>query len=350
MPLQPGDIAEWTTTPDGDPQPDTETVPGLYQAAVLGILVALAAELTPPPGVTDLASWVAGLGQRILDVRVHARRLLGTAETRSLPAATRALRAVMRRGAEAAGRETRSAPGVPGDVDARASALVRRLSLGHPGILLAVETIFRDAVWRASRAAGDPGPEIQRVLDEAASRGITAFQDSRGRRWSVESWVETTVRSAYADAALAAYADGLVAAGVRVVRVGRSASPCRRCVPFEDVFLSIDGSGPGPVPVTWRGTTVIVDVTATIEGARAAGLFHPWCMHRVSAWMPGRGTRMRPGRPPDRVERARRRYAGRTARAWERRRAVALSPAARSRAGRFAAAWRRTRRGTVRDQ
>lgn len=349
MPLQPGDLAEWTTTDTGDPQQDT--VPGLYQAAVTAILLALAAELTPPVGVPDLTGWVSGLGRRIIDVRVSARRALADAETRSFTAASRAFRALTRRGYDAAARETRRMAGPVGDVDGLASSLVRRLSLGHPGILLAVETIFRDAVWAASRAVGNPGPEIQRVLDEAAARGVTAYQDARGRRWSVESWVETTVRTAYADAALSAYTEGLRASGVRVVQVGRSPAPCQRCIPFQDALLSIDGSGPGPVPVTWRGTTVLVTVTATLEGARAAGLFHPWCMHRVSAWMPGRGVRSRTNRLlPDREERARRRYAGRTARAWERRRAVAVTAAARTRAGRFARAWRRTRRGPVRDQ
>jgi hypothetical protein len=332
VPVSPSDVDEYVTSPEGDAEPGT--VPALYAVFLTVLLAWLASELAPPlPGAFDV--W-----RRSLDPLRARRRVsdglqdLGPRVQRVAENAFRSLTASAR--ASAARDLKRAIPGTLPAAEPRATALRSALRSCEERLASALYDTYLEAVTVISRSTGDPTREIQAVLDRAAARGLTVFVDTSGRRWSLTTWAETTVRAHYAQAALDEYTDACRSAGVSLVVVGRSASPCARCVPWENAILSLDDVSPGSVETSGR----TVRVAGTLREARDAGLMHPWCRHRLVAWIPGRTTRLRSPRTVSAQARAWRRYTGRTARAWERRETVALTATARSRAASRASTWR----------
>jgi hypothetical protein len=330
MPVSSAVADPYTTDPSGEPQEDS--VPAEYQALVASLLALLAAYLAPRPRI-PVPDWVYGRWMVLPRFRLAVRRELARTSARVTPLVVHAVRATHGAGAAAAARDARWAGPLPDVPEAEVEAVREALEAAHPRIQAVLEDTYRRALDAARRAQGDPGPEVQRVLDDLARQGITGFTDRAGRRWSLETYVETVVRANYSQAALDAYLDVCRSANVRLVVVSFAPGACPRCVPWERRTLSIDGTPPGEVVVAGPGgyrRTVVV--AGTLEQARAAGLLHPWCRHRLTAWSPGRSRRLAPGPVTDRVARAEARYRRRTARAWERRQQVALSSAARGRA------------------
>jgi hypothetical protein len=334
VPVSPGDVDEHVTTGQGDPEPGT--VPALYGALLAGLLAWLASELAPPPGTPGLSGWLSALDSS--RARRHARAEFRALTPRVRRAAEKAIRTITVKSRTSAERDIRhQLTSRDTDTAERANRLVTALQDCEDRVVSGLAAAYDRVVNAARRAIGDPAPAIQQALDQAAAQGITGFIDSAGRRWSLETWVETTVRAHYSDAALAAYMDTCLSAGVDLVVIGRSASPCHRCVPWENTILSLGRHSRGQAIVDGR----TVQVAGTLAEAREAGLLHPWCRHRIVAWIPGHTTRLRPPRAGAAQARAWRRYQGRTARAWDRKAAVALTPAARMLARARAVAWRR---------
>jgi len=107
---------------------------------------------------------------------------------------------------------------------------------------------------------------------EYVRRGVTGFTDRSGRDWSLSAYVEMSVRTT----AMRAYNDShmqvMTAAGIDLFTVSDDGHPCPLCFPWQNRILSI---------------TDDPRAHATIDQARAAGLWHPNCRHVLLPYLPG---------------------------------------------------------------
>jgi len=178
-------------------------------------------------------------------------------------------------------------------VEALAQALHRDFGNVTRNILRNVEDAYQ-SVQAAAAARILTGAETRRQAAQAAwqrlvDRGIMGFTDRAGRRWRLSSYVEMATRTNAQRAATTGQVDRLDAVGVNLVVVSDSPQECKLCRPFEGKILRTD-DGPLDVEVehpTRDGVTVTVEAYATLDQARAKGLFHPNCRHSVSAYLPG---------------------------------------------------------------
>lgn len=125
---------------------------------------------------------------------------------------------------------------------------------------------------------------VQRFLSE----GITAFHDVSGKRWRIGTYAEMASRTSVARAFNDAGIGRMQQSGINLVTVSGSLSSCRKCAPWVGRILSTDGT---TGTVVAQHATTGEDITITIEGttdqARAAGLWHPNCSHKATAYLPG---------------------------------------------------------------
>lgn len=174
-----------------------------------------------------------------------------------------------------------------------ATAVHRDLGKVEGNILRNVMDAYR-AVQAAGAARIITGTQTRRQASQAMwqrliDRGITSFTDKAGRVWKLSSYAEMIGRTNAQRAAVQGQTDRLTSLGVDLVIVSDNVQECRVCRPFEGKILAIKGPT-GTVKVehaTRDGEMVTVHVKATLDGARALGLFHPNCRHSVSAYTPG---------------------------------------------------------------
>ncbi|WP_236586755.1 phage minor capsid protein [Streptomyces sp. FR-008] len=220
-------------------------------------------------------------------------------------------------------------------VDRLAQEAVDVVTATHRSILRAVVDGFRAVV--ASVAAtpllglGTRRQATQDAMRAFADRGIQAFVDRAGRRWSLPVYAEMAVRTATARAATEAHMRTLGEAGVDLVVVSDAPRECPLCAPWEGKVLTIGGP-PGPRTVEVEhavedGRMVPVRVAGSLDQARAQGLQHPNCRHSVSAYTPGL-TRVEQAHsdPEGYAAGQRQREIERTIRKWKRREAAAVTP------------------------
>jgi hypothetical protein len=232
-------------------------------------------------------------------------------------------------------------------VQALADARVRELRPVHAAILPQAESLYRQAIARAAgrrlTGAEDMRTAAQGAWAELVARGVTGFVDRGGREWRLTSYVEMGTRAAVTRAAVVGLVDVYRSQGIRLVSVDDQAGECERCRPFEHEVLALDG-GPGRrmVPHHRTGELVPVQVVATLDQARAMGLFHPNCRHTIRAYLPGVSILLKQGRTADEDghrARTRQREIERALRYWREQRAGALTARARTRADERVATW-----------
>lgn len=188
-----------------------------------------------------------------------------------------------------------------------------------------------------------------RALAKFADAGITGFVDKAGRKWELATYVEMAVRTHVANTMIDAHADRIQSAGVRLVLVSDAPYECPKCKPWEGKILEIGGPS-GKHEVTVRraggGGSITVQAHGSLAEARSAGLFHPNCRHSISAYLPG-VTRV-PEKPDTKgvthKDTQRLRQIERTARKWDRRRAVALTDEEKAQADAKFKEWRKKAR------
>lgn len=181
----------------------------------------------------------------------------------------------------------------------------------------------------------------QQVLDRLLADGIKGFTDRAGRRWSLDTYVEMSVRTTTGQAAVQGHLDQLAAVGVDLVIVSDAPRECPLCRPWEGKVLSQSGQvGAVIAPSVTGGPPVHVVVAGTVEQARAAGLQHPNCRHSLSAYLPGATKPRTVERDPGGYEAVQRqREIERRIRSWKRRQSLALDDAAAAQASRKVRAW-----------
>lgn len=204
----------------------------------------------------------------------------------------------------------------------------------HAAILRTVDDQYRQIV-RTSSAQVLLGTQTRRdatqaALDRFASRGISGFVDKAGRRWGMPEYAEMATRTATQRATVDAHTTKLRQAGHDLVQVSDSPRECDLCRPWEGKVLSIGG-------LQHLG----VDVAGTVGQARAAGLMHSNCTHRLQTYFPGVSTKLEPVDDPEGyAAKQRQRAIERHVREWKRREAVAVTPEAKATAKAKLKQWR----------
>ncbi|MDJ0337463.1 phage minor capsid protein [Cryobacterium sp. PH31-O1] len=154
-----------------------------------------------------------------------------------------------------------------------ADAYQRIVSLTSPNVLLGVQTQVL-----AQRTT------VQRFLTE----GITGFTDVSGRDWRIGTYAEMAGRTSVARAFNDAGIWRMQQSDVNLVTVQGSLSSCDKCAPWVGKILSTDGTtGTVTLPHATDDSMVTIVTEGTLDGARNAGLFHPNCSHKATAYLPG---------------------------------------------------------------
>jgi hypothetical protein len=228
-------------------------------------------------------------------VRVLADQVADTAARNGNAAAAREVRALERRVENWTASPVSAI--LPHDVTASrliAEDLNNRLTAAAGRI-----TRYADDAYKAATTAGaltqiNPARDIVRDTFQAATpqeaqaqawreltaKGVTGFTDKNGREWNLATYVEMATRTATQRAYNASHRERLTLAGIHYFTISTTGRPCPLCAPWEGVVLA-----DAPGEVTEDGHTFTV--TATIEEATAAGLFHPNCKHTLTAYLPG---------------------------------------------------------------
>lgn len=158
----------------------------------------------------------------------------------------------------------------------------------HRQILRRTEDAWRAIVAEATgytiTGAMTPQQAAQRAFTRMARDGMGFFVDTAGRKWGLDTYAEMATRTATTRALLAGHTDTMVERGVDLVVVSSHPRPAPVCAPYERKVLSLTGKYPAG---THRVGDAIVRVKATMAEAEAAGLHHPNCRHRHSAYVPG---------------------------------------------------------------
>lgn len=316
-------------------------VAGLYEAAE-GVLIdkirrALTEGWDSPVWAELKLAAVGNLAAAIRDVitalQTDASGAIGQALAEAYDRGQQA--AVAELGALGVGQAAAAAVALPTApvVDRLAQAVIADTGPVYLRMLRVSVDTYRDVVARAAAApllgAQTRRQAAQAAFDDFAARGVRGFVDSAGRSWELRSYIEAAMRSATARASLEAHSDRLGAAGVDLVLVSQAPEECPLCRPWERKVLARTGP-PGRRTVevehaTEDGETIRVDVAGSLDEARAAGLMHVNCRHRVSAYLPGvsRIPKAQPSRGTY-EDSQRQRYYERQIRKWKRLEAAAM--------------------------
>ncbi|MDY7542607.1 phage minor capsid protein [Cryobacterium sp. 5B3] len=172
---------------------------------------------------------------------------------------------------------------------------------------------------------------VQRFLAE----GITGFVDKADRNWRIGSYAEMAGRTAVNRAFNDAGVYRMQQSGVNLVTVQGGLDSCQRCAPWVGKILSTDGSmGDVEVQHATKDEHMVVSVVATTDAARGAGLMHPNCRHKFTAYLPGLSIPQagQEYSPQAEADREKQRSIERDIRAAKRAQSIAPDPAARAKA------------------
>lgn len=165
----------------------------------------------------------------------------------------------------------------------------------------------------------------QLAVDRLARYGVTSFVDRAGRTWDIGTYSEMATRTGTAKAAIQGHVDTLVANGHPLVMIIPGPRVCPVCDEWVGKVLSLHWSAQDEFPG--------VNVSASLDDARAAGWGHPNCRCSLGAYIPGVST-LNPDRPPDSGYEAsqQQRAIERSIRRWKDRERMAVTPEAKERA------------------
>jgi hypothetical protein len=245
----------------------------------------------------DTPSWREHQLIAVQTLRAQTLKLTKDLEKAGTKAAGDAVLAGYNRGAAVAGidlaRLGGSTTGAFGGVDTRAVQALTSAAgdqIRDTGLVIRSqqEAIYRDVVQQTAGRQLTAGMTRRDASWDAmqtwADRGVTGFVDRAGRSWSMTSYAEMIGRTAATQAIMQGHRDRLVDAGRDLVMISDAPEECERCRPWEGKVLSLTGQ-------TRAGTYTAAEtsyvVAGTLAQATAAGLFHPNCRHRTTAYLPG---------------------------------------------------------------
>lgn len=331
-------------------QERAEKLLGLYAEAEEMLLARLAAQLK---GIDrrDTSAWIQGKLTQTSKLRVELQAAVDDLDRRSAAERVALMWSAHDEGADGLYREL----GLEGKPSARSQSIVAliddadgRFSELHRRILRDVEDAYRDALADALPYAvmgvESTQQALTRALNELADRGLVAFVDKAGRRWGLPEYAEMATRTGMMLSMLAGYTQEALAHGEDLVIISDHYDECPLCAPWERKVLSLTGASARDK-----------DCDGTLADARAAGLFHPGCLHAMTVYVPGltikdagkRGKRTAAQDKQGYKDRQQQRYAERMVRRWKRRQAVALTPQEEREARAHVEQWQRKLRAAT---
>lgn len=279
-------------------------------------------------GGLDSPQWAVEKLANIHKIRTSAGEILASLEVAAEASLGAAILTAWDRGVQAAnvdlGVPLVQTPGAQA-VNLLTAETLTKVTSTHPRILRSTMDVYRDVIAQASSqvllGTQTRREAAQAALDAFAKRGVVGFIDKAGRGWDLASYTETATRTATAHAAVASHVGRLKQMGQNLIIVSNAPQECSRCRPWEGKILSISGSATG------------TEAVATLEEARAAGLFHPNCRHSTGLYQPGVTKPLTDTEDPEGNAAVKKlRYLERQVRAEKRVKAVALDPTAERKA------------------
>ena len=132
-----------------------------------------------------------------------------------------------------------------------------------------IQAITVQVRQKAATEGWSSGKAFRALRDEVmAQHPDFVFVDRAGRQWAPEKYLRMVSRTLMSESQREAHEAAYVEAGVDLVKVSVHGTTCPKCAPFEGKVLSLTGATEGKT---------------TVAEARAAGLFHPNCKHRLLA-------------------------------------------------------------------
>lgn len=177
-------------------------------------------------------------------------------------------------------------------VGALAAELTGAINTATPGILRAVDDVYREVVADAvaSRLAGGEFQReaIQRSLQRFLGEGIKTVQTGRGRM-GIGDYVHMAVRTATARASLEGQYDTMSANGLDLIIISPGPRTCDICDKWARLILTTGPSVTRRRPETSlsTGRAIVVRVDGTLAEARAGGWGHPACRCSSKTYLPG---------------------------------------------------------------
>lgn len=182
---------------------------------------------------------------------------------------------------------------------------------------------------------------VQRAVTSLADRGITSFTDSAGRHWQMGTYAEMATLTAISRATLEGYTDTMQSYGYDLAIISSHEDACPICAAWQGVVVSVSGGDRRHL---------------SLDDARAAGVFHPRCMHHISIYREGithGEARDRPRPVQDAgggyTARSRLRTCERQIRRYKRRQAAATSPQEERVAKAYVSRWQQEARRVIED-
>lgn len=171
--------------------------------------------------------------------------------------------------------------------------MVTALDKVHMRILRYPDDVYRAAVGKhvTNTLLGLETNRVteQKVWRDLLNQGVTGFTDKSGRRWQLSTYVEMATRTATHRAFQDSRTNSMTNFGLDLVSIVIGRAACKRCARWGGKVLCIKGK-PGVQKVQHAiqdNVYVTVNVSATLEQARAEGLFHPNCGCQTVAYFPG---------------------------------------------------------------
>jgi hypothetical protein len=134
-----------------------------------------------------------------------------------------------------------------------------------------VEDIFRSTAMENSKGAvigyESASKAAKRIREDLAERGITGFVDKAGNEWDMGRYAKVLAQETVNGSFRQGTINRLEEKGHDLVRISTHSGSCPQCTPFEGETFSLSG---------------IDEKYRPLEEARAAGLFHPGCLHVIS--------------------------------------------------------------------
>lgn len=253
-----------------------EALLGAYRAAELAILGMLA----DAAGAAGTEAWFRGQHRQLERLIRRAERLLEAAHPTE-GQIQEVLANGHAEGVTAATPPNTPPAAVPAPAVAATVAEVQG-ALESAGAMILRETrdiyrrIARQAAVEQITSGADNRRMLQRIIDEYANRGITGFRDRAGRRWSIDTYAEMTLRTAVNRAQNQGRIDGYQAHGVNLIKTSQHIGAHPWCIPWQNKVLALDGyAGSRTVMNNLTGHEVVVEVAGTLQEAIAAGYHHP---------------------------------------------------------------------------
>lgn len=131
----------------------------------------------------------------------------------------------------------------------------------------------------------------RQMLRDWVAKGIPAFVDSAGRRWSNGAYVEMVTRTGVQRALTEGRRDQIMSAGLNFAVIHEVAGACGPCSEWAGKIIAVHAESYPPGRIQVKSMVgdgfVSIHVAGSLNDARTAGWGHPNCRGQIVAYVPG---------------------------------------------------------------